>query len=95
MKKITLGIADDNREFCEILTDYFAEYEEIEVAFVCHDGLKTLEYIRRKQPDILILDMVTGAVSENYRVVCRRAGTDHAEGNRSRRRVLYRQAVQS
>lgn len=58
MKKITLGIADDNREFCEILTDYFAEYEEIEVAFVCHDGLKTLEYIRRKQPDILILDMV-------------------------------------
>lgn len=58
MKKITLGIADDNKEFCEILTDYFAEYDEIDVTFVCHDGLKTMEYISRKQPEILILDMV-------------------------------------
>ena len=58
MKKITLGIADDNKEFCEILTDYFADFDEIEVSFVCYDGLKTVEGIRRKQPDILILDMV-------------------------------------
>ncbi len=58
MKKITLGIADDNKEFCEILTDYFASYDEIDLVFVCHDGLKTIEHIRRKQPQILILDMV-------------------------------------
>ena len=51
MKKITLGIADDNKEFCEILTDYFADFDEIEVSFVCYDGLKTVEGIRRKQPD--------------------------------------------
>ena len=43
MKKITLGIADDNKEFCEILTDYFADFDEIEVSFVCYDGLKTVE----------------------------------------------------
>lgn len=58
MKKITLGIADDNKEFCEILTDYFAGYDEIDLVFVCHDGLKTIEQIRRKQPQILILDMI-------------------------------------
>ncbi len=48
MKKITLGIADDNKEFCEILTDYFADFDEIEVSFVCYDGLKTVEGIREK-----------------------------------------------
>ena len=45
MKKITLGIADDNKEFCEILTDYFADFDEIEVSFVCYDGLKTVEAV--------------------------------------------------
>ena len=33
-------------------------FDEIEVSFVCYDGLKTVEGIRRKQPDTLILDMV-------------------------------------
>lgn len=58
MKKIKVGIADDNKEFCDILTDYFTGKEDIEVAFVCHDGIKTLESIRKTSPDILILDMV-------------------------------------
>ena len=58
MEKIKIGIADDNREFCEILVDFFEEKEEIEVVFSCHDGIKTLENIKSKKPDILILDMV-------------------------------------
>ena len=42
MKRIKIGIADDNKEFCEILVDYFKEKEDIDLAFVSHDGIKTI-----------------------------------------------------
>jgi two-component system response regulator (stage 0 sporulation protein A) len=58
MKKIKIGIADDNKEFCEILVDYFADNEDIDLVFVSHDGVKTIDNIKKTQPDILILDMV-------------------------------------
>lgn len=58
MKKIKIGIADDNKDFCEILSDYFAKKEDIDLVFVSHDGIKTVENIKRMQPEILILDMV-------------------------------------
>lgn len=58
MKRIKIGIADDNKEFCEILVDYFKEKEDIDLAFVSHDGIKTIENIKLHQPEILILDMV-------------------------------------
>ena len=32
MKKIKIGIADDNKEFCGILMDYFSDKEYIDVA---------------------------------------------------------------
>ena len=57
MKKITLGIADDNREFCEILTGLFADFDEIRflssVMRIENSGGDS-----RKQRIILILDMV-------------------------------------
>ena len=31
MRKIKIGIADDNREFCDILTEYFSEKDNIDV----------------------------------------------------------------
>ncbi|NLD20253.1 MAG: sporulation transcription factor Spo0A [Clostridiales bacterium] len=58
MKKIKIGIADDNKEFCEILMDYFAKKDDIELVFISHDGIKAVENIKTKQPEILILDMV-------------------------------------
>jgi len=58
MKKIKIGIADDNKEFCEILVDYFTEKEDIDLVFVSHDGNKTIDNIKKMQPEILILDMV-------------------------------------
>lgn len=58
MKKIRIGIADDNKEFCEILVDFFQEKDDIDLVFVSHDGLKTIECIKTKQPEILILDMI-------------------------------------
>jgi len=58
MKKIRIGIADDNREFCDILTEYFQDKEDIDLVFVSHDGIKTIENIKNYLPEILILDMV-------------------------------------
>ena len=58
MKKIKVGIADDNKEFCEILSDFFEKKEDIDIAFVSHDGIKAVENIKKSDPDILILDMV-------------------------------------
>ena len=58
MKTIKIGIADDNKEFCNILTDYFKDKENIDIAFVTHDGNKTIEAIKKHSPEILILDMV-------------------------------------
>lgn len=58
MKKIRIGIADDNREFCDIMTEYFREKDDIDLVFVSHDGLKTVENIKKYQPEILILDMI-------------------------------------
>ena len=58
MKKIKIGIADDNKEFCEILTDYLREKDNIEIVFVTHDGNKTVEAIREHLPEVLILDII-------------------------------------
>ena len=58
MKRIRVGIADDNREFCDIITEFFREKDDIDLVFVSHDGLKTIENIKTHQPEILILDMI-------------------------------------
>ena len=31
MKRIKIGIADDNKDFCDILSDFFHDKEEIDV----------------------------------------------------------------
>ena len=58
MEKIKIGIADDNKEFCEILTDYFKEKDNLDIVFVTHDGVKTVDAIKEKEIDILVLDLV-------------------------------------
>jgi two-component system response regulator (stage 0 sporulation protein A) len=56
--KIRVGIADDNKDFCEILTDFFETQQNIEIAFIVHDGIQTVEAVFKEKPDLLILDMI-------------------------------------
>lgn len=58
MKKIRIGIADDNKDFCDILADFFQDKEEIEIAFIAHDGLKTIDALKEHEPEVLVLDMI-------------------------------------
>lgn len=58
MKSIKIGIADDNKDFCDILSDFFENQENIEISFIANDGIKAIEAIKEHQPEVLVLDMI-------------------------------------
>ncbi|MDN5326886.1 MAG: two-component system, response regulator, stage 0 sporulation protein [Moorella sp. (in: firmicutes)] len=51
-------IADDNREFCEVLEEYFNEQQDFVLSGVAHNGQETLQLIQEQEPDIVILDII-------------------------------------
>lgn len=57
MEKIKIVLADDNREFCHILSKFIGE-EEFEVVGKARDGIEALELVETQRPDILILDVI-------------------------------------
>ena len=58
MKRIKIGIADDNKDFCDILSDFFQDKDNIDISFIAHDGIKTVEAIKEHMPEVLVLDMI-------------------------------------
>jgi len=58
MKKTKIVIADDNREFCEILNRLISSYEEFEVTGIAKDGIEALQVLEKERPDVLILDII-------------------------------------
>lgn len=58
MKRTRVIIADDNKEFCSILTQLISSYEEFEVVGVAKDGVEALEVIGKEKPDLVILDII-------------------------------------
>lgn len=55
--KISVLIADDNKEFCSILNDYLLNQKDIVVTGIAKDGREALELIQQKQPDLVVLDI--------------------------------------
>lgn len=58
MEKIRILIADDNRDFCEILAEYLSSHEDLEIIGLARDGIDAVEQIVNKSPDIVILDII-------------------------------------
>lgn len=59
MKKINILIVDDNKEFCQLLAEFFEEDDNFNVVKTLYNGEQVLEYIKdNKNPDILILDLI-------------------------------------
>lgn len=58
MEKISVMIADDNRELVHIMEQYLNEQKEIEVIGVAHDGNECLELLPKLNPDVLLLDII-------------------------------------
>ena len=56
--KISVLIADDNKEFCSILNDYLLNQKDIIVTGIAKDGREALELIQQKEPDLVVLDII-------------------------------------
>ncbi|HEX3015917.1 MAG TPA: sporulation transcription factor Spo0A [Desulfobacteria bacterium] len=51
-------VADDNREFVEMLREYLSQQDCIGKALTAYNGTEALEVIQREQPDVVVLDIV-------------------------------------
>lgn len=58
MERVRLLIADDNLEICDILENFFALTDEVEVCAVAHDGEEALFHIVQSSPDVMLLDLI-------------------------------------
>jgi len=55
---IKIIIADDNRNFCQMLQNYLQDQEDLVIVGVANNGLEAWELIQAKEPDLIILDLV-------------------------------------
>ena len=60
MQKIDVLLADDNREFTNLLSEYISDQTDMNVCGVAYNGEEVLEFLgnARKLPDVLILDII-------------------------------------
>ncbi|MEC0230926.1 sporulation transcription factor Spo0A [Paenibacillus alba] len=60
MQKIQVLLADDNREFTHLLSEFISEQEDMEIAGVAYNGNEVLRFLeqQRELPDVLILDII-------------------------------------
>ncbi|GAB2696855.1 sporulation transcription factor Spo0A [Paenibacillus thermoaerophilus] len=60
MQKIEVLLADDNREFTHLLSEFINEQGDMTVAGVCYNGNEVLRFIEEcgRVPDVLILDII-------------------------------------
>ncbi|MCB2295922.1 sporulation transcription factor Spo0A [Clostridium algoriphilum] len=56
--KINIIIADDNKEFRNILNDYLSMEKDIVVTGIAENGVEALKLIKEKKPDLVVLDMI-------------------------------------
>ena len=60
MQRIEVLLADDNREFTNLLSEYISEQSDMMVTGVAYNGEEVLRLLEesRKAPDVLILDII-------------------------------------
>ncbi len=58
LDRIKIAMADDNREFMNLMSEYFSDQEDIEIVGVAYNGVEMLEVLETEEPDIIILDII-------------------------------------
>lgn len=59
MGDINVLIVDDNKEFCQLLSEFFEMNEGFNVVEVLYNGEQALDYLKNNEnPDVLILDLI-------------------------------------
>ena len=57
-KPVKVMMVDDNKEFCEILKDYFERQDDCVVSGIANHGLQALEMLSQEMPDVMIIDLI-------------------------------------
>ena len=57
-RKISILLADDNKEFCDTLVNYLEKHDDLEIIGIAHDGVDAYNKIIETKPDIAIIDGV-------------------------------------
>ena len=71
-EKIKIVLADDNKDFCQVLKEYLSNENDIEILGIAKDGIEALDLVKKTQPDLLVLDVIMphldglGAVSYTH-----------------------------
>ena len=55
---IKIVLADDNKDFCQVLKEYLSNEEDIEILGIAKDGVEALQLVKETQPDLLVLDVI-------------------------------------
>ncbi|MBC9784883.1 sporulation transcription factor Spo0A [Heliobacterium chlorum] len=58
LNNIRVIVADDNKEFCDILRDYISQQEDMELVGVANNGQDAIKLIQQEEPDLIILDII-------------------------------------
>ncbi len=58
MPKIQVVLADDNREFTDLLKEFIDEQSDMEVIGVGYNGNEVIQILENTVPDVLILDII-------------------------------------
>lgn len=56
--KLTVLIADDNKDFCDVVKNYLSKQPELEILDVAFDGVSAYNKIVDLKPDVTLLDEV-------------------------------------
>jgi len=57
-RQIKVVIADDNEDISNLLREYLGSDPDIEITGVVKNGLETLNVVKEKKPDVLLLDII-------------------------------------
>lgn len=55
-EKIRILLADDNKDFCDVVTDYLISQGDMEIVGIAYDGVEACNLIAEKKPDVAIID---------------------------------------
>lgn len=55
-KKLKVLIADDNKDFCDILSNYIEKQDDMEITNIVYDGETAVKAILQDKPDIALID---------------------------------------
>ena len=73
-ERSSILLVDDNKEFCSLVQEYFADIEEFDMVGVANNGLEALEIMKEDPPNVLILDLIMphldgiGVMEEMYKL---------------------------